>query len=409
MPRFAYRARDRRGEALTGSIEADSADAVAEQLFNNDITPIDIQPEREPRESPLAQLQKRLARRSLRDDDLVLLCRELYTLSRAGVPIIRALRGLAAGADNPLLVEVLEKLVSDLESGLDLATAVKQRPEVFPPLFISLVRVGETTGRLDESFLQLANYLDEDRENRARIKSAMRYPLVVCGAMLMAIVIINIFVIPAFSGVFARLGADLPLATRILVTSSNFTVQWWPALLAASIAGWLGLRSWLRTSAGRYQWHRWRLRIPVVGSVIYRATLGRFVRALGLSLNAGVPLLQAITVAAGALDNDYLEAHMLDMRSGIEHGESLSRTAAATGLFTPLVLQMLAVGEETGAVEELLHETADHYEREVRYALKTLSDSIEPILISALGGLVLLLALGVFLPMWDLAGAARGG
>ncbi len=409
--RFHYRARDRRGAALAGAVEADSAEAVAERLMRSGITPIDIEAQatRGDLGSRLAALRARLTPRGIDDTDLARLARELHTLCRAGIPLTPALRVLAASTHKPPLAELLQGLADDLEAGRDLASALGRHPRLFSHLFISLVRVGETSGRLDQALLQLARHLDAERDNRERVKAALRYPLVVIGAVLIAIGVINNFVVPTFSGVFARLGADLPLATRALMASSEFTLRWWPLLLAGSALGGLALRHWLRSRDGRYHWGRLQLQLPLLGAILQRAALARFTRSLGLALGAGVPLLQSLSVAAGSLDNDYLEARAAQMRSGVERGESLSRTAASSGLFTPLVLQMLSVGEQTGALDELLLETAEHYEREVGQQLKTLNDSLEPILICAVGALVLLLALGVFLPMWDLAAAARSG
>src|SRR5690606_7052991 len=220
--------------------------------------------------------------------------------------------------------------------------------------------------------------------------------------------IINIFVIPAFAQVFERARVALPLPTRILIATSDFFVNHW-VLLAAVLAGTvLAARYHVTTDAGRYQWGKYKVRLPLVGDIILRARRARLARAFAMSLSAGVPLVQALTVTARAVDNDYIGEHVLNMRNGIERGENLTRTAAATGMFTPLVLQMLTVGEETGQVDEMLDEVAGFYEREVDYDVKNLSSTIEPVLIVLMGGLVLILALGVFLPMWDLATVGLG-
>lgn len=406
MPAFKYSARNRRGEPLNGIIEADTAEAVAEQLFNSNLTPIDISESAEVFGRREVNLSK-LFQRKVTLDEQVLLCRQLYTLQKAGVPILRGLGSLTETTDNPTLASALQQVSEDIQSGREFHVALSRHSDIFSPLFISLVRVGESTGQLDQTFLQLAGYLELEKETRDRIKSATRYPLTVFGAIVVALVIINIWVIPAFSSAFSRFGAELPLMTRILMGSSQITVNWWPELLSGAIILFMGLRFWIKTEKGGYVWSRFFLRIPLVGPILMKAILGRFSRSLAMSLKAGVPLVQALTVISGVVNNAFVSERILSMRDGIESGDSIARTAAATGLFTPLVLQMIAIGEETGAVDDLLAETAEHYEREVKYDLSRLSDAIEPIIIVIMGIMVLILALGVFLPMWDLSSAVN--
>lgn len=407
MARFQYRGRSERGDAVHGVLEAGSADAVATQLLTGGITPIEITEARE-RPDPLAQLRRRLGGGTPGLDELILFSRQMHTLMRAGVPIIRALNGLAETYQNPVFKDALADVVDHLESGRDLSGSLARHPRVFSSLFVSLVQVGENTGRLDEAFLQLAAYLEMEKDTRDRIKAALRYPMTVIVAISVALVIINLKVIPAFARVYSGFGAKLPWATQVLINVSKFTVAYWPYLFAALIATIAGVRYYVHTEEGRYRWDKLKLRLPVVGSIILRATLARFSRAFSMAMRSGVPLIQALTVVALAVDNEYVGDRVRSMRNGVERGESLTRTAATTGLFTPLVLQMLAVGEETGAVDEMLAQVGDFYEREVDYDLKNLSDAIEPILIVAIGVIVLVLALGVFLPMWDLASAVQG-
>lgn len=401
MPQYRYKARNTRGEAVEGHMEAGSSDMVADLLFNSELTPIDITPIRD-RTEPLEELRLRLGLARVQLVDLIMLSRQMYTLLHAGVPIIRTMRGLADTTRNPLLARTLREVTELLETGRPLSEGLQAHPRVFSSLYANLIQVGENTGQLDITFLQMARYLELEKDTRDRIRAALRYPLFVLAAITVAVGVINVLVIPAFAGVFTRLGAELPWQTRTLVAVSDFTLAWWPYLLGGLVAGAIGFGYAIRTPAGRYRWDRYKLRIPLTGGIVERATLGRFARSFSLALGAGVPLIQAMTVVARAVDNQYVAARLLDMRSGIERGETLTRTAAASGLFTPLVLQMLAVGEETGAVGELLEQVAEYYEREVDYDLKRLSASIEPILIIIIGVLVLILALGVFLPVWDL-------
>ena len=402
MALFQYKARSARGDLLQGQIEEASVDVVAAQLLNGGITPVDIV-ETTASVDPWVNLQRSLFAKRPDLVELILFCRQMYTLMKAGVPIVRGMRGLSDSSRNPIMVEMLGDITDDLESGRELSTAMARYQDVFSSLFVSMVRVGENTGRLDEAFMRVGEYLEMERDTRQRIKSALRYPTIVVVAISIAVGIINVMVIPAFAGVFERSGMELPWATQVLIGTSSFFVYWWVHLLLALGAVWFGVTRYVKTERGRYRWDKLKLRLPIIGSLIHRATLGRFARAFSMSMRSGVPLIQALTVVSRAGDNEFVGDRILQMRNGIERGDTLTRTAAGTNLFTPLVLQMMAVGEESGAVDDLLEEVAGFYEREVDYDLKNLSASIEPILIVAVGGMVLMLALGVFLPMWDLS------
>jgi MSHA biogenesis protein MshG len=410
VPQFQYTGRNRRGESVNGRMDGASIDAVATQLFNNGITPIDIHAADVRRDvfGALQGLRLQWNEGRVRIVDQIFFCRQMYTLLKAGVPIMQALRGLRDTTQNQALAKVIGSLLDGLDAGLDLTSAVKRHPEAFPPVFVSLISVGENTGSLPEAFAQLADYFDREKDTRNRLKQAIRYPIFVIIAMAIALLIVNIFVIPAFAKVYGNLKVALPLPTRILIGFSNFTLQNWYWIVMGLVGGAVGARLYIQTPDGRYRWDRLKLRFPVIGGIIYRASLGRFARALSMTMRSGVPVVQGMTVISNAVDNDYIATRILQMRDGLERGETITRTASATGMFPPLVLQMISVGEESGTVDTLLTEVAEYYEREVDYDLKNLSSSIEPILLVAVGGLVLVLALGVFLPMWDMAAAFRG-
>jgi len=409
MPLFQYKGRNQRGEAVRGHLEAVSPDAVALQLMNSGVIPIDIGVA-QVREDVFAALKARLAASTrITLTDLSLFSRQMYTLLKAGVPIMQALRGLRDSTQNPALAKVIIGIGESLDTGLDLTSALRRHPQVFSPLYVNMVQVGETTGSLQEVFLQLVVYLEREKDTRDRIKSATRYPSFVVAAIFIAIFIINLFVIPTFAKVYAGFKIELPMATKILIATSNFTVAYWPVILTTIIIVVFVLRYYVRTPEGRYRWHKMKLEIPVVGKVIYKATLGRFSRALAVMMKSGVPLVQGMTVISRAVDNDYISERIVQMRDGVERGETIARTAAATGMFPSLVIQMISVGEDTGSVDELMFNVADYYEREVDYDIANLSTALQPILIVFLSIMVFILALGVFLPMWDLVQVARKG
>jgi len=317
------------------------------------------------------------------------------------------MRGLATSSRNKLLQQALTDVIHNLEGGLSLAASLQTREDVFDNLFMSMVHVGENTGQLDTAFKQLADYLEMERETRKRIKQATRYPMMVLIAISIAIVIINVLVIPAFAAFFAKFDAELPWQTRLLMATSDFFIEYgWFMLIALALAAY-GFMRYIDTEKGRFQWDRFKLKAPIIGGIFERIALGRFSRTFSMTYRTGVPILQALIVVARAAGNSYIAKFVNEMRGQIERGETLTRAAANSGMFTPLVLQMLAVGEETGALDSLMDQVADFYEEEVDYDLKQLSDAIEPILIVVMGVMVLIVALGVFLPMWDLASAMK--
>jgi MSHA biogenesis protein MshG len=404
---FLYKGRNSRGEAVQGRIEGADSVAIADQLLNTGITPVDIRPARASPELRVDALLARLRER-VTPTDVMLMSRQLYTLLRAGVPIMRALSGLQESATNPALARVLQEVRGDLESGKELSAALRRHPQVFSAFFVAMVRVGEMTGHLEEVFLRLAQHTEFDIEMRGRVKSALRYPTFVIAAMIAALLIVNIWVIPVFAQLYEGFHAQLPPLTRALIAFSNFTIGYWPLLAASAIAAGVGFRLWVATPRGRYVWDRTKLRFPIAGKILVKATLARFARSFALSVRSGVPLVQALSVVARVVENEYIGSRIEQMRDGVERGESILRTAIATGVFSPVVLQMVNVGEETGALDELMLEIAGMYERDVEYDLKNLASQIEPILIVCLAVLVLILALGVLTPIWGLGKAMLG-
>ena len=407
MSAFKWRGRNARGQLVDGRVDAESTDAVAQQLMRVDITPIEIEtaPESGSKGPGLSQ---RLGLDKPSINDLILFTRQMFTLTKAGVPLIHGLRNVSESTRNPRLKHAIKDVVDALESGRDLASGLAQNPKVFPPMFVSIVRVGENSGNLEGAFSQLTDYLELERDFNARLKQALRYPIMVIIAMFIAVAILMTFVIPTFADFFANFDAQLPLPTRIIIGASNFTADWWWVILLAIGAGLFSFRAWIRTDNGRYRWDRLKLHFPVVGKILFQGAMARFARTFAMTYRSGVPLIQGLTLTAKSVDNEYIGQAVNDMRTGVERGEPLSRTATATGLFSPLVLQMLSIGEETGDVDSMLTETAEFYEREVDYDLNNLSAYIEPILLVFLAVLVLILALGVFLPMWDVGRAALG-
>jgi len=408
VPFFAYKGRNSRGELMQGVLEGTDAGAVADQLIGTGVTPVEIAVTSRAVSAAGGELGawQKFSEKKVTSIDVQLFSRQMYTLIKSGVPMMRGLAGLQESSISPAFGRVIKDLRESLDAGRELSAAMRRHPACFSSFYLSMIRVGEMTGRLEEVFLRLYDHLEFDRDMRGRVKTALRYPMFVVLAMVIAMGIINVFVIPQFVTVFAKFGAELPLMTRILIGASNWTTSYWPLLLGLVLAGYFGFRAWTGTDAGLYTWDRYKLRFPIAGKIILKGTMARFARSFALSMKSGVPIVQALTVVSQTVDNAYLCARIEQMRDGVERGETILRTSTAAGVFTPIVLQMIAVGEETGSLEELMDEIAQMYEREVEYELKTLSAQIEPILISFLGAMVLVLALGIFLPLWDMGNAA---
>lgn len=409
MAVFAYKGRNGRGDLVEGTLDGNDSGAIADQLMNTGIIPTEIKPFRGGAGTTARKsdwIKKLFTEKPITQLDLMLFSRQMYTLLKAGVPILRALAGLQESTQNPTFAALIQDLRESLDSGRELSTAMRRHPKVFSPFYVSMVQVGEMTGMLDETFIRLYDHLEFERETRERVKTAMRYPTFVTIAMAAAIVVINLFVIPAFARVYEGFHAELPMLTRVLIGFSNFMVSYWLLMLAMLIGAVTGFRYYINTRDGRYKWDKYKFKLPIAGKIIFKSTLARFARSMALSFKSGMPILQGLNVVGMVVDNEFMRSRVEQMRDGVERGESILRTAVATGVFNPVVLQMIAVGEETGDMDGLMFEIAAMYEREVDYEVKTLSAQIEPILIVSLGILVLILALGVFLPMWDLGKAA---
>ncbi|MBL4282834.1 type II secretion system F family protein [Vibrio fluvialis] len=406
MPTYQYSGRNADGSKASGVIDAPSEEMAAENLLNRGVIPTAISAGKSASKDSIDW--RALLMPAIPLEVLVIFCRQLYSLTKAGVPLLRSMKGLTQNCANKQLQHALEEVCAELTNGRGLSASMQMHPGVFSPLFVSMINVGENTGRLDQALLQLANYYEQELETRKRIKTAMRYPTFVVSFIVIAMFILNVKVIPQFASMFNRFGVELPLPTRILIAMSDFFVNYWMAMLAAIVAMLFAFRAWLNTASGREKWDKIRLRMPIVGSIVNRAQLSRFSRTFSLMLRAGVPLNQSLALSAEALDNKFLEARLMEMKAAIEAGSSVSATAINTGIFTPLVIQMIAVGEETGRIDELLLEVSDFYDREVDYDLKTLTARIEPILLVIVAAMVLVLALGIFLPMWGMLDAIKG-
>ncbi|WP_334020998.1 type II secretion system F family protein [Alteromonas sp. S015] len=411
MPQFKYAGKSTQGGPQKGVIEAASAQAAAQALLSQNIVPLTIveSKKRSADNEGNGFDITRLFQQKVGLDEMIIFSRQMYSLLKAGIPIIRAIKGLSENASHKRFQEILKDIADQLEQGRSLSSSMAKYEKVFTRLTISVVVVGENTGKLDDVFLQLALYFEREQETRKRIKSALRYPTFVLIALAIAMFILNLFVVPVFTQMFERFDTELPIMTRVLIGTSNFFVNYWWLLIIVIVGGVFAAKQYVNSTNGRLKWDKFKLKLPVVGSIIERSLLSRYSRSFSMILRAGVPLTAGLSLTADAVDNAHMQKRIKEMRQGIEKGESLLRVSKNSELFSTLVLQMIAVGEETGRLEPLLEESADYYEREVDFDLKSLTAKIEPILIGFVAVMVLILALGIFTPMWNMMSAVKGG
>ncbi len=402
MPIFAFKGRGANGQLVDGELEGSSSSAVAGALMERGVTPISIV-EKKVEFDVIAAVRDRFGLHQVSIEELLMFTRQMSALIKSGIPITRAIAGILESIENPLMIRSLRDILEQLESGRSLSIACARHPKVFSNLYISMIQVGENTGRLEESFALMAEYIDRNRRITQNIKTALRYPTTVIVAIAIAMAIVNLFVIPRFAAFFQSNQLELPWQTLVLLNTSEFFVEHWMFVLLALVVAALGFRHYIGTVKGRLRWHRFIVRAPLIGDIMHRSFMARFARSFAMAYSAGVPIVQAMGVIGRSIGNDYISGYVNGMREGIERGEALTRTAQRTGMFTPVVMQMFAVGEEAGNLDEMMTFIADFYEEEVDYDVKTLSDRIEPLIYVAVGAMVLVLALGIFVPMWDLA------
>lgn len=406
MPNFSYVARAATGAKVSGVVDVADSNTLADTLSAQGLRLLRAEPVSAGNAPAAPPWRSGLLERPISATELILFCRQFSTLLKAGVPLLRALDGLAESATHRGFATVLRTMQARLAAGQQLSAAMQAHPSVFTAYMANSVRVGEVTGRLPEAFAGLYHQLSFEKENRDAVAGALRYPVIVTAVAGAALAAVNIFVIPAFAKAYASFKAQLPLLTRLLIAISDFFVAYWPLMLVAIVGAIVLLKASLAWHSGRRAWHGFLLRVPIIGPLLHKAALARFSKSFAIAMEAGVPIIAALDAAVATTGNLVIAERISGLRDGMERGEALSRSARATGAFTPIVLQMIAVGEETGALGEMMNEVADHYAREVDYAIKSLGSQLEPILIILLGGFVLVFALGVFLPMWDLSKVA---
>lgn len=403
MPLFRYRARDRAGALVTGSLEADNKALLETSLDKMGLIPISVA---EGRPSfQLTDIKKYFEKAE--QTDVILFSRQLATLFSAGIPLTKALSTLERQFKSPAFTDILRRLRNDIEGGSSFAAALAKHPKVFPEIYSNMVEAGEAGGILDSVLDRLALMFEKNAENKAKVKSATLYPKIVVGAIVVAIIILMNFVVPRFAKLYAGFNVDLPLPTRLLIKFSTIFNQYWYIVLFVSTGFFLAGRLYLRSETGAREWDGIKLKIPVFGPLMLKSILSRFSRVLGALYKSGLPILQSLDIASRSVENRVIAAEIKLIEDYVRAGKSISEPMTESSHFPPMVAQMVAVGEETGNLDVMLEKTAEYYDREVDSAIRNLTTSLEPLLLAFIFGIVLFLALAIFLPMWDILKVVR--
>ncbi len=394
MPVFAYSARTVGGELKQDEIELPTRDEVIKYLRKRRLIPVTV------REKP-KEIKFGL-KRTVKTREMVILTRQFATMINAGLPLVKALQILTAQASNPTIQTAIEKVVHDVESGDTLAHALKEHPKLFTPLYVNMVAAGETGGILDTILLRLATFLEKADALRRKVKGAMIYPAVVFSVAALAIAILLLFVIPTFEAMFASFNQELPLPTRIVIGLSRFLQGYWLWLLIGGAVAGVLFRRWIATSSGRLLFDRMLLRAPLLGPLIRKSAIARFTRTLSTLLSSGVSILEGMEITARTAGNRVIHDAVIESRASIAGGKSISEPLQQSGVFPPMVTQMINVGEETGDLDGMLGKIADFYEDEVDVAVESLLKALEPVMIVILGTIVGGMIIAMYLPIFGM-------
>ncbi len=404
MPAYAYKARDQQGKLVKGYLDALSADDAMRRVDMQGLIPLEVRV-KGGAASKTAAAKRRFtffSGKKVPAAEIVVMTRQLLTLLSAGVPILSCLDALIAQAGNTGLRGVLQGIQKDVEAGSVLSAAFAKYPETFSPLYVATLRAGETGGVLPEVLGRLADMMENDVETMRGVKSAMRYPIMVVVALCVAFTILITFVVPKFAALFARFDTPLPLPTRLLIEANRIIVESWFIALPAVALAVLLVKAWLHTPRGRFLWDAMILKLPVFGPLTLKVSMARFARMFSTLYQCGVPVLRVIEIVSQTVGNAVIGKEIADMANSVKQGQGLAEPLKKGKLFPPMVVQMLSVGEKSGSVDEMLGEVSKHYDMETKYMVKNLTALIEPMLIVGLGIIVLILALGIFLPMWSM-------
>jgi type IV pilus assembly protein PilC len=396
---YTYKVRDRAGKLLEGSLEADSTTLVANKLRQMGYVPIAIDKKDT---SGLKSEIKLPGSNRIKLKDVAIFSRQFATMINSGLSLLRALYILADQTENKALALVVNDVRQDVEKGMSLSQAMAKHPKAFNRLYISMVRAGETGGVLDGVLLRVADTIEKAVELKRKIKSAMTYPVVVFGLVLMIVTAMLIFVVPMFKNLYGELGGTLPFPTRMLIGVSTIFTKFFPIVVILIVAATFGFKKWIQSDSGRAKFDAIKLRVPIFGKLVHKTALTRFARTLSVLLRSGVPILESLEITSETVSNSVMSKAIKDTQNAVKTGESIAKPLATHPTFPPMVVQMMAVGEETGALDEMLDKVADFYDQEVEATVNALTSLLEPLLIVVMGSAVGGMVVALYMPMFQI-------
>ncbi|MDY6796786.1 MAG: type II secretion system F family protein [Actinomycetota bacterium] len=396
---YSYRVRDRQGKIITGKLEAENEATVSQRLREMGYFVIGVEEEK----PSLRKKELHLLKPKVKSKDLTVFTRQFATMINAGLPLVKCLSILSEQTESPVLTEIISDVQHEVEMGRSLSEALSKHPDVFKELYTSMVKAGEIGGVLDDVLLRIATTLESDAEIRRKIKSAMTYPMAMFAISILLLVVMLVFVVPTFENMFADIGATMPALTKGIMAISHFLVSLYGLIfIIMLIAGIIFLRRWMKTSNGRRKVDGLKLKIPVFGMLIHKMALSRFSRTLGTLVASGVPILQALEITSNTVGNVLMAEAVENVRAGVKEGDSIARPLSQSPLFPPMVTQMLAIGEETGALDTMLNKVSDFYDSEVSTTVDALTSLLEPILIVFLGVVVGTIVVALYMPIFSM-------
>lgn len=403
---FAYKVRDGGGKVREGVLDGSSRGAVVAALRERGLVPLKV----EEKKNSALQMEIKIPGLSgrVKPKEVALFARQFATMVNSGLSLIRTLSILEDQTENPALAKVVGEVRADVEKGSSLSVAMDKHPKVFNELFVAMIRAGEVGGVLDETLVRLADMMEAAHALRSKVKSAMAYPVVVLFLVVGIVFAMLVFVVPMFENMYKELGGDLPVPTKILIAAGNALTTWWYIFIAAVTGGVFGLRRYIKTDDGRNRWDALKLKVPIFGQLVHKTSLSRFSRSFSVLSRSGVPILSALEIVSQTSGNRVMMHALDDVQASVKRGESLSGPLHNHPVFPPMVSQMMTVGEETGALDEMLSKVADFYDREVDDTVAALTSLIEPLLIIVLGVTVGGILIALYLPMFNVASLLEG-
>lgn len=397
---YTYKVRDREGRLLQGQLEADNSDLVASKLRSMGYIPIAI--DRQGGGAMKKELSIPGIGNKVSQKEISVFCRQFATMINAGLSLIRALHILGEQTGSKLLKEIVTEVRLDVEKGASLSQALARHPKAFNRLFVAMVKAGEVGGVLDSVLMQLASIIEKQVELKRKIKSAMTYPVAVLALVLLIVTAMLVFIVPTFETLYADLGGTLPLPTRLLLAVSGLVTTFAPVIVVVEVVSVIAFKKWIDSEVGRAKWDAFKLKVPVFGNLVHKTALTRFSRTFAVLLRSGVPILEALEITSETVNNSVVAAAVKDVQTAVKHGESVADPLSRHPIFPPMVVQMLAVGEETGNVDEMLEKVADFYDAEIEAIVDALTSLLEPLLIVVMGGAVGGMVVALYMPMFQI-------